>query len=90
MGQINFDQGDLEQMIVDLDKKFVEVSSQVQTEIDKQDKKIYNVNLKDEDVSDYIIRNRQKNGDEASAVMRQDKVIEKLKECMTRPTPDDI
>ena len=48
------------------------------------------MNLKDEDVSDYLLRNRSKNGNGESNVGKHDKVIEKLKECMQRPTPDDI
>ena len=77
-------------MIIDLDNKFVEVSTQVELEIEKQDKKIYNTKLKNEDVSDYLLRNQGNQGDEQNNISRQDKVIKKLKECILRPTPDDV
>lgn len=84
-------------MMIELEKKFLDVTCFWEKEMTKEDSRVFQNQLKDEDITEYQGQHRAKSHGQGAekeddTFHKKDKIIEKLRGCLRRQShlPDDV
>lgn len=92
--EINHDNQQLDKLLVELQEKFKEVSAAMTRELDREEEKLYNRRLKDEDLTEYRNASPAK-GDvkstiDSSVIYQKDKVMQKLRDNLAPASRENV